>query len=427
MEIENNTTTDQASVNTEAEASASSAPIQNAVHSNIWQRLWQKIRDFFSDSDIKSDAPSEETLISKGSPVSNFVYRYVYKKQCPYCFHYVTGKVYLETPASQRQTIVSRIPFSMPKLNLCVCPTCKEVLPSDFFENESSSIAIVGGQESGKSSFITLLCELLINHRTTLSELGIFGSIINQKGKELFEDNRRILIGRNIALSGTTIVEEPIILRLHSIHHSKVMYITLIDTPGEHFNRIDELTKHHANLRYAQAIVFLMNPIDIRELYRLIQDFNPNLAPLRSNYNTSTSNFDIVENLYELFRRGERVKSNQKINIPTAFCLSRADLLEDIANISLSSDFESDLSDPKDIIDEVQAASEELIDLLEDSDINLVNVMKTRFSNFNIFPVSPLGGQPVESALGQEIHGGVDPKGLLYPIIWILKETNFIK
>lgn len=384
----------------------------------------QWLRDLFSDNEISSDDEEEELLKSAGSPISNFIYRYIYKKQCPYCFHYVSGKVYIEKHAPKQRTSISRIPFSMPRIKTCVCPTCRKELPSDFFDNRSSSIAIVGGHDSGKSSFITVLCELLIHRRTTLSELGIFGSIINEEGKDLFEDNRRVLIDQRKALN-PTLNKAPIILRIHSIHHNKVTYLTLIDTPGENFSRIDELTKHHANLRFAQGIIFLMNPLDIRELFHLIQEAQRGIVPVQPDI--KTSNYDIVENLYELFRRGDRIKSNRKIQVPTAFCLSRADLLEGVANVTLSPDFEADLSDTRDIMDEAKSASEDLMELLEETDINLLHIMKARFNRYNVFPVSPLGKQPVESALGSEIHGGIDPKGILMPIIWMLKEINFIK
>jgi hypothetical protein len=167
-----------------------------------------------------------------------------------------------------------------------------------------------------------------------------------------------------------------------------------------------------------------MNPLDIPELQRLIRKEKPGILPQQQEVNAR--NYDIIETLYRFYLETGAVKPNRHIGTPTAFCLSRADILEDIANLYLPPDFEPDVPDTDIILEEMQLVTEDLQELIEETDPTLLNIMKKRFRKVGIFPVSPLGKMPVNDASGPRIEGGVNPKGLLQPIIWILKETKFI-
>jgi|GEM_PF-6776686 len=351
--------------------------------------------------------------------------RHIHRWQCPYCFSYITRPGSRERGGDGSRVSVDGASVPLPGARTYICRNCNNALPPDFFANHSTSIAVVGGTEAGKSSFITMFCELLLHRRSTLGELGIFGSIINPEGLEKFEAHRQMLIQQERALHGTLEMEAPIVVCLHSKHHRMVTYITLLDSPGEHFSKLKELHTHHPNLRNASGIVFLMNPLDIPELLRLIRKEKPGIFPPGQDVNVR--NYDIIETLYRFYVETGTVKPNRRIGTPAAFCLSRADVLEDIANLYLPPDFEPDVPDPDIILEEMALVTEDLLELIEETDPNLLNIMKKRFRTMSLFPVSPLGKMPVGDAIGQRIEGGVNPKGLLQPIIWILKEIKFIR
>jgi ABC-type dipeptide/oligopeptide/nickel transport system ATPase component len=387
------------------------------------RNILQRLKDYFFKREIKR-LPEEDRLYNNGNPVTIFIDRYFRRRQCPYCFGFVTSRVYRKRSRPGGEVIVNGVTMSMQKIKTYECPGCAAQLPSDFFASRSVSIALVGGTGSGKSSFITIFCELLLHQHSLLSELGISGSIINKDGEDQFIDNRKRLIRQELALLGTTTIQKPIVVRLHSNHHKKITYITLLDSPGEDFTKVERLAALHPNLQYAKGIVFLMNPLDIAELLRLIRKEKP--GHIDPDQDVTVQNYKIVETLHETYLESRRVKPNRKIKTPTAFCLSRADLLEDIANLYLPPDFEPDMTEIEDILEEMKLVREDMRELLEETDLNLLNIMDKRFKNLGLFPVSPLGKAPSSDGIGQRVEGGVDPKGVLQPIIWILHETKFI-
>ncbi|PWV45826.1 hypothetical protein [Chitinophaga sp. S165] len=336
--------------------------------------------------------------------------------QCPYCFANVHRRMKEYNIRTGHRKAV--------KLYRCANSSCRSELPSDFFASRTTSLAVVGGLQCGKTSFITLFCELLMHRKSLLGDLGIYGSIINQEGRDQFEKNRSILIQQELSLDGTTKDQHPTIVRLHNKHHKKVTYITLLDSPGEQFSKIDILIQKHPNLQYAQGIVFLMNPLDIGELLRLIQKERPGTIP--SGSYTNNNNFDILETLYQFYLRTGRIKPNRKIKAHTAFCLSRADLIAEIVNLYIPPDFDPDMESIQDILSEVDLVSTDLRELLEETDKKLLNIMDKQYQNYRLFPVSPLGKMPRRDGMDLRVPGGVDPKGVLQPLIWLLQQTKFI-
>jgi hypothetical protein len=204
------------------------------------------------------------------------------------------------------------------------------------------------------------------------------------------------------------------------------MYITLIDSPGEHFEELETLVNQHTTLQYADGIIFLMNPLDIQGIVELIEQSSPGSVPTRFE-RSLTPNFNLVENLYKLYITTKRIDPNRRISIPTVFCLSRADLLEDVASLYIPYDMDTNLAEVEDVMEEMELVASDLRELLEETDLRLLNLIDKSFKNHKLFPVSPLGKTPTEQAGRQTILGGIEPKGILQPFIWLLLEFNFIK
>jgi hypothetical protein len=386
---------------------------------------WQRLRGLFFNQSIET-IESVDQLRNDGNPLTLLIDRFIFRRHCPYCFSFVSKRIYRERSRPGNQTALGGIDFALPKLKIYECPHCNSALPSDFFASRSSSIALVGGKDSGKTSFITVFCDILINRKSILNELGIFGTIVNQDGEEQFESNRWMLIDQNTTLPGTPDLQRPIVVRLKSKHHKKSIYITLIDSPGEQFEELNILIEKHPNLQFADGIIFLMNPLDIGGIVDLIEEENPGTAPPRFGRNM-VPNFNLVENLYQLYVATKRIDPNDKIKVPTVFCMSRADILEDVASLYIPLDTDTDLIELEDVMEEMDLVSSDLRELLEETDMRLLNLMDKSFKKYNMFPVSPLGKSPTGQAGRQTILGGIEPKGILQPFIWVLRESNFIK
>ncbi len=136
-----------------------------------------------------------------------------------------------------------------------------------------------------------------------MSELGIYGLIINQEGRDQFDDYRTILIQRECCIPKTNDSQKPIVIKLFNKHHNKITYITLLDSPGEDFNNIWTLLDKHRNLQYADGIIFLINPLNIAGLLALIKEEKPGSLP--PDLQPTRHNVEIIELLYELFMKTE--------------------------------------------------------------------------------------------------------------------------
>ncbi|TVL99007.1 MAG: hypothetical protein CV087_19690 [Candidatus Brocadia sp. WS118] len=386
---------------------------------------WRRLLDFFFDNRIE-ELEAVNALRNGGNSITFFIDRYIFRRHCPYCYGYVSKRIYRERSRPGRHSKASGIPLHLPTLKIYECPHCSRELPSDFFASMSSSIAVIGGRDAGKSSFITVFCDILLNKPSILNELGIFGSILNPDGAEQFESNRWMLIDQNTTLSGTVEMQNPIVVRLQSKYHKRSMYITLIDSPGEHFEELSTLIAHHPTLQYADGIIFLMNPLDINGIVELIEQENPGTVPSRFE-RPITPNFNLVENLHKLYITTKRIDPNSQISVPTVFCLSRADLLEDVTSLYIPQDVDTNLAEVEDVMEEMELVASDLHELLEETDMRLLNLMAKSFNKYKLFPVSPLGKAPTGQAGRQTIIGGIEPKGILQPFIWLLLEFNFIK
>ena len=397
----------------------------NSTEAGNRSGFWQRVRNLFTNRQIISEEGGD-LLVNEGNPIALFIDRFIHRRHCPYCFAYVSRRVYRLSNRAAQQVRVSDIPMSLPAYKTYICPTCKNELPFDFFKNKSSSLAVIGGTDAGKSSFITIFCELLLNRRTLLNDLGIFGSVINREGVTQIQENIACMVHQQQALEPTkTNTNRPVVIRLHSIHHKKVTYISLLDSPGEYSENKNEILDKLPNVQYANGIIFLMNPLDIDQLFRMLCKEKPaEVSPYKP---VKVSNFQVTEALYEAYMQCGRIKPNRRIKTPAAFCLSRADLLDDIANIHMPPDFETDFTELDDLLGENEMAAEDVRQLMEETDLNLVNLLEKRFQHYSFFPVSPLGKAPLESSGGRKIQGGVNPRGVLQPIVWLLYKSKFIK
>jgi hypothetical protein len=151
----------------------------------------------------------------------------------------------------------------------------------------------------------------------------------------------------------------------------------------------------------------------------------PKYAHLRKSRNIDTTQ-EII-NIYDFLREENKVKKNEKIAIPIAFCISKVDLLLDDANIHLPSDMEhSTVSQvQQDIKDTTTHLYDQLTDLSKaHTNINLLAAVNSRFNHFAFFPVSSLGRANKQM---DKIHLAVtpQPEGIVHPLFWVLKELNF--
>ena len=111
-----------------------------------------------------------------------------------------------------------------------------------------------------------------------------------------------------------------------------------------------------------------------------------------------------------------------KITVPSAFCLSKADLLLAKGTFYFHEEIDNDFLTLKDILKDIEYASQEMIEYLQDFDRRLMNQIRGKFQQYAFFPMAALGKNPS----GDLIDGGPQPRGVLHPLVWLLNQIKFI-
>jgi hypothetical protein len=132
--------------------------------------------------------------------------------------------------------------------------------------------------------------------------------------------------------------------------------------------------------------------------------------------------YEIMETLHEFFRRAGKVSKSGKLKIPVAFCISKADLLEPIASVYIPDEIDNETMEFRDIMEEMNFTSEDIKDFLEEVYPQILNNVEGLFQKHHFFPVAPIGFSPD----GEGISDTPQPKGIIYPLLWILQKLKFI-
>ena len=335
-------------------------------------------------------------------------------RKCPYCLASIINE---------------RHRFVEPNMRICLCSNCDRELPTDFFRNKSHIITLIGGSDSSKTTFITVLAEQAQQSQGMLVHLDTYSDILGEEAQRIFYRNQHRLYVSHTTVRTTIrpdrIEKTPFVMRVSKVSNSKSRstFISLFDSPGEVFKRIDLLTEEHPHIGNSDAIIYLINPLDIHLIHNEIADSKKYKNMFNKGSFDFSENDKILNNIYEIFQRARRTTKHQKINIPIAFCISKSDLLDSIATFYTPDDINSDLLSIKDINEEILYTSKEMEDYLMEYDKKFVIKIKSKFNKYALFPVSPIGKLPE----GESIPGGPEPRGVLHPLFWLLTELKFMQ
>lgn len=343
--------------------------------------------------------------------IQHFLVSLKHQRKCPYCLALIRN-------TSHRQVGKAVIPQ---------CSSCGHDLPSDFFATKGKVIALVGGPDTAKSTYITVLVDQLLSNRSILKTLNIQAGIIDREGKSFYNRQREKLVIQNEILDTTERLESggatPIVLRLRRSDTKRrdVMFLTLFDTPGDEFNDPDLITEHHPHIANADALIFMIDPLNIESIFHEVREYITEEEDIFME-GLYQIDFDIINNLIEVFGREKKINPLGKVNAPVSFCLSKVDLLDQLMSIYIPEDIDHELMASREIFEEIEFTSKDLHEFLLEKDTRLVNNIENHFERFEFFPVAPIGKIPQ----GHSIREGIEPKGVLHPLIWVLHKVNFV-
>jgi hypothetical protein len=329
-----------------------------------------------------------------------------------------------------------------------LCPRCHMYLPASVASGELSGdgLAIIGAQNSGKSHFFGVLinalekryCEDL--HFTMFdqdtfdaAQMAPVGSrqmyrvrygekIFNRKGAARAVDKTR-------SAGADVNVRIPLIYRLQ-FRKRAVEYLTrpfsrvsamdlaIYDTAGEDMESERELIDRlYPFIVRARGIIFLIDPFQ----YHGLRDQLP--PEVRAKLPVVAGDpAEIVTKVRRMFEEKGLVRAGEKIRVPVAFTLSKADLLRGLVYPGSPILRDSDHRGGFDLAD-CEEVSRQVAEYVKRWDtVELANKAAGLFADYKFFAVSALGTFPGKD----DVLSKVEPLRIADPLLWLLYRQGYI-
>lgn len=382
--------------------------------------------------------------------------------RCPSCFHQLTNAAYAWRCASgQCQPVpdpvasafagaeatttpirrVERPPgaprgwapspdTSCPRCHLAsheICPDCHYELPPGWRSSSTVCIAMAGGRFTGKSVYIGVLVKQLAELAERLSTTLVAATETTTRvyatvyERALFEQ-RGILASTPSARTEGSYQREPLIFSLGMVKGRR-LNIVLRDVAGEDLENVSADVAHLAFFAHADGVVFLFDPLRVREVREQLHDLVPQQQLQGGDPLT------VLSNLLRIIGTGRP---------RLAVVLSKFDALQALKAVSgtawsrvMSNAGAAFMRDPGIGSGRYDADDGELLHLEVRSLLQRLNagplVTSLERPNSGIavthrfFAVSALG----ESPNGESLHArGISPFRCLDPALWILADSG---
>jgi hypothetical protein len=292
-----------------------------------------------------------------------------------------------------------------------VCPECHNPLPGAYCETPGKIVALVGAKNSGKSTYIAVLLHEL-SHRIG-AELGTSLVACDDRTIERYKrDFHRPLFGDRRLLPATasavTTPRDPLVYLLTRTRRRRMrqqdMSLTLVlfDTAGEDLRSRDVTDLHLRYLAAADAIIFLVDPLE------LTGGGDPDGDPI-----------NVIARVTDLLRAGRDVPHGRKLPVPAAVALTKIDALPLDGALQQNRALPAvlDLNDREAVHEQVRA-------LLYDWQAGeLDRYLGHEYADYGLFGVSALGGVPRDGAVGT---GGIRPYRVEDPLLWLLHQFGML-
>lgn len=335
--------------------------------------------------------------------------------KCPYCFTSILP------PRAVSRAFGAPI-VARPNLT---CPSCSATLPVDFFEASSKVIALIGSTESGKTTYMTVLAKKLTEtNMLNIISTSCGADIPNTTERQEQRNRVESLYDRKEILDGT-IANSNTVVRIKR-GRDKSMFLSLQDAPGGNLTSLTAVMTQN-QIANAEGIICLLDPFNIDILYEMLREL-PEYRLLPAP--TSDIYTEIIA-IYDFLKLAGRIGRNNKVDIPIAFCISKADLLKQIASLYIAGDADRSYSSLNELLAETKLSVDDMRLYLEDlgkdqRDERLLTTIQNRFNNFAIFPVSSLGDVNKDAMDNGQLLEKPDPEGVEHPLFWLFKQLKFI-
>ncbi|RSM84757.1 hypothetical protein DMH04_19965 [Kibdelosporangium aridum] len=313
------------------------------------------------------------------------------------------------------------------------CPVCHTPLPANFAESRSPLIGMVGGKNSGKTVYTTVLVHELRHNvrRRFAADVSFAGDQQGDAGSlgnwlKLYE---RSLFDQNMLFESTAAARDglkvPLVLqwrqpkrgKLGRTSHSTTT-LSFYDAPGEDMTT-QEFVNGQAYLGSADGLIVLLDPFELPGAHDRIA------VPDAARRETEPP-LTVLNRITEMLRLTHGVKASRRITIPIAVVFSKIDA------------FYKMLGDDHPLLIKPQAGAfynetagqdtdEHIRALLTELDADDIDShLRSHYKQFRYFAVSSLGAEP-DYRKQQVDEGGVRPFRVDEPLLWLLGMFKIIE
>lgn len=278
------------------------------------------------------------------------------------------------------------------------CPTCNHPLVSDIGIAKNVHYPIVGGQSSGKSSFLKA-CMITLSE---MSKDNFELSFPDEKDNRTFQEDEKNF-KRGITPVKTIVENRPraFLARIKQNKKNKPAYLVYVyDAAGEIFSNLDSL-RLHEYFSYIHGIFFIVDPFSIPAIKN---EYAPKLPHFFENIKPSNdfpqAIFDrMIVNLEQQMKKRKLVIQDGKYKIPIAVVITKSDALGS----------------------EIEGSSEQIKDWLinKAEQGNLVRNLESSFTHTNYFACSALGNMPSETT-------EFNPRNIDEVLKWVFSYRNIL-
>lgn len=373
-------------------------------------------------------------------------------KKCPFCQHKferkqaiiesINGTNFYRCPNPTRNDSTSGDPY-----------ICRQRLPLKFFNSESATIPIIGSVNVGKTYYFLALLLSLKGNRS-LHKIGISGDLVGSDSvkKDVLDLLDQARAGQKLnATKIDSAAKAAIEIIINKNNSSKVIYLSLFDTPGEAYKSEDSMIENLSNVFDADGIIFLVDPAQLNQFHSYVLDNYDTPDPDGFvNFSTMTKNIvglldhiqnnktetqgnrssdrGLIDRLFAVSNKTYSKVRNKMINkkIPITFTISKFDQIEQNFSIDLPFDGENmenyvllNRKFNHEYFNEISTGLELVIGDRDEGDPNIIETLRS-----SGFPHSFLACN----------SGFVDPndnkfklgyaKGVALPLLWVLNKLN---
>lgn len=332
----------------------------------------------------------------------------------------------------------------MPKSMLCdqcgetvttkVCPTCGAELPYTIGEYEDLIFAVIGAKEAGKSHYIAVLIDKIMNEIGSAFDCSlqaIDDATIKRYRNDfyypVFRKSEVIKVTRSAKTDVS--VSKPLIYTLSFKEDSKikklitkknvknVVTIAFFDTAGEDLNSEDTMKTVNKYIYNSSGVIFLLDPLQLSE----VRESLPKSTFLPQQNGEIEDLFSRTANL---IRKANEISMDKLIDIPVAVAFSKIDAVEALVGKSCSINYPSkhveagkfDIADFEDVNNTMEALVKEW------GGTNFSNQLSANFKEYAYFGLTALGCNPESNKISK-----LRPHRVEDPFLWLLWKHKLIK